>query len=107
MSKKMTAMTVLYVLLVLAVAAGLGYLIYWYVMEMQKNKPVTKDMVKSWVSSVLTGASQECYDCVAAFGAKNWSMDAFNKLKMKSKTDQQNVARAVVMANCQKQCASK
>ena len=60
--------------------------------------------VRNWLSTVLTGANAQCYQCLVDSAVKNWTPGDFSKVKAMNKKSQQQVVQALLALNCVKEC---
>ena len=96
-----------YVVLGVLLAGLVAWLVYLLVVRMQRSTKVSSDKVRSWVSSMLTGVSAVCVDCVVDFASKAWSVADFDRVRGKSQDEQRRIVQAVISFNCEGECSGK
>lgn len=67
---------------------------------------LTPQEVQQWMASLISGASQECYECALSAIMKMWSSIDFAKVKALSKENQIQTLKALMALDCSKDCIS-
>lgn len=70
------------------------------------NLYVTAADAQKFLSSVLSGQSPKCYQCLVSSITKNWTIDNMAKVKAMKKDSQVQVVQALLAFACLKECVS-
>lgn len=65
---------------------------------------LTPQEVQQWMASLISGASQDCYECALSNIMRMWSTIDFAKVKAMNKESQIQILKSLMALNCSKDC---